>query len=286
MRNLLSFLLVALMSFTLAMDLAQAKRFGGGGNLGKQRPSYSQRAAPQTPPASPSQQQASPRPASNASRWLGPLAGLAAGGLLASLLFGDAFQGLQVLDFLLLGAVGLGAYLLFRSLRQKSAPPATARRYAGAAASGPNFQVPEIGSGLKQGPMADKAPVSSVRPAWFNEETFLEAAKTHFTRLQAAWDAGDMAEIRSYTTPQLFAELNRERAQLGNQKQFTQVLDLNTELVDSVTEGDQFIASVRFSGLIREEEQGEAHPFSEIWHVQRSLTDPQAHWYVAGIQQA
>lgn len=286
MRNLLSFLLVALISFTLTVDLAEAKRLGGGGNLGKQRHSYSRQAAPQTPPASPSQQQAFPRPASNMSRWLGPLAGLAAGGLLASLLFGEAFQGLQVLDFLLLGAMGVGAYLLFHRLRQKSAPPVTPHRYAGAAASGPNFQVPEIGSGLNQGQMADKASVSNTRPAWFNEEAFLEAAKTHFTRLQAAWDAGDMAEIQGYTSPQLFAELDRERAQLGNQRQFTQVLDLDTELLDLVSEGDQCIASVRFSGSIREEEQGKAQPFSEIWHVQRSLTDPQANWYVAGIQQS
>ena len=56
MRNLLSFLLVTLLSFTLAMDLAEAKRFGGGSSLGKQRHSYSRQAAPQTPPASPSPQ--------------------------------------------------------------------------------------------------------------------------------------------------------------------------------------------------------------------------------------
>jgi predicted lipid-binding transport protein (Tim44 family) len=286
MRNLLSFLLVTLLSFTLATDLAEAKRFGGGSSLGKQRHSYSRQAAPQTPPASPSPQQAFPRPASNASRWLGPLAGLVAGGLLASLLFGDAFQGLQIFDLLLLGGMGVGAYLLFRSFRQKSASPVTSHRYAGVAASGPNFQIPEIGSGLGQRPRTNSAAAFSIRPTWFNEETFLEAAKTHFTRLQTAWDAGNMAEIESYTTPALFAELTRERAQLGNQRQFTEVVDLDTELLDLISEGDQIIASVRFSGLIREEEQGKAQPFSEVWHVERSLTDPQANWYVAGIQQS
>jgi predicted lipid-binding transport protein (Tim44 family) len=124
------------------------------------------------------------------------------------------------------------------------------------------------------------------RPAWFDEEAFLRAAKTHFIRLQAAWDKQDLKELAEYTTPELFAELSLQLQDRGAQANYTEVVSLDAELIDLVTEGDRVIASVRFSGLIREGENVEAQPFSEVWHVQRSLSEPGANWYVAGIQQS
>jgi predicted lipid-binding transport protein (Tim44 family) len=52
-----------------------------------------------------------------------------------------------------------------------------------------------------------------------------------------------------------------------------------------VTEGDLVIASVRFSGMIREEANGPAAAFSEIWHIQKSQSLPNATWFISGIQQ-
>jgi predicted lipid-binding transport protein (Tim44 family) len=113
----------------------------------------------------------------------------------------------------------------------------------------------------------------------------LRASKSHYIRLQAAWDKADMQDIREYTTPELFAELTLERQQPGDNDQFTEVVSLNSELLGVATEGDRVVASVRYTGLIRETRDAEPHAFSEVWHVQRALNEPDAAWYVAGIQQ-
>ena len=52
--------------------------------------------------------------------------------------------------------------------------------------------------------------VRDARPADFDESAFLHHAKVNFVRLQAAWNAGDMADIRAFSTPQMFAELKLE----------------------------------------------------------------------------
>jgi len=92
-------------------------------------------------------------------------------------------------------------------------------------------------------------------------------------------------DIREYTTPEMFAEINMQIRERGEAKQKTEVVTLDAQMVEAVTEGNQAIASVRFSGLIREEEGGKADPFNEIWHVHKSLAQQNAPWLVAGIQQ-
>lgn len=286
MHKILISLVVGLLTFGLLVADADARRMGGGKSLGFQRPEMGRWGTP--PAAAPFRAQPSPAvprpaPSPRTSRWLGPLAGLAAGGLLAALLFGDAFHGLQAFDFILIALLGLGVYFIVRAMRRSSAPQPSRGPmvYAGNTAAGRTVRAPEIGGGVRgAAPAADRQ-----RPDWFDEQGFLQAAKGHFSRLQAAWDTGDLNEIREYTTPELFAELARERRELGDERQYTQVVSLDAELADFVTEGDKVIASVRFSGLIREERDGEPKPFNEIWHVERSLFQSGANWYVSGIQQ-
>lgn len=294
---------------------AEAKRFGGGGNVGKQYNTMPRQAQPpqQTQRATPNQAAAAQRApqASGASRWLGPLAGLAAGGLLASLFFGDAFEGFQVMDFLLIALLVFGAFMLFRMLRRGQAGP----RPAAAGAFG--SAVP-VGAGPVQGEAtyartptqdldAPEAPVLGDRrtggfippamgsvppqpagtdqfPYWFDGISFIEGAKTHFIRLQAAWDQADFRDIREYTTPQMFAELQRERGRLGG-TQYTEVVRLQAELLTLQRDGDLAVASIRFSGLIREEEQAAAEELNEVWHVQHPWASPEGDWLIAGIQQ-
>lgn len=263
-----------------APDEADARRFGSGRSLGKSY-DYSRQAAPRVPQGAPSGRQAtgtSPSHATGASRWLGPLAGLAAGGLLATLLFGDAFEGLQALDFLMLALLVFGGVMLFKAMRRRPAAPT--HRYAAAGPSG-SFRVPEIGEALAGG-AAGTEPVSP--PPWFNADEFIAGAKAHFMRLQEAWDQGDMEAIREYCTPELFGELTRERTALPGQ-QHTEVVELDVQFLGVAYEADKVFVGVRFVGLVKEDEGGHPQPFDETWHVQHAADTSTGDWHVAGIQQ-
>lgn len=277
MQRLFSLALSAFLVLALPFGDAEAKRLGGGLNLGKQTSSYSRSSTTNTNTTS-SAAQSSTR--SGASRWLGPLAGLAAGGLLAALLFGDGFEGLQVLDFLLIAGLLFLGFTLFRMYRQR-AQPATAY---GPAGSGFRLDQNPGGAGSAHQQTFDSAPAQE-RPVWFDEQSFVTGAKTHFIRLQAAWDKGDLRDIREYTTPELFAELQMERMRLDQETHYTEIMTLNSELVGIQRENDQVVASIRFSGLIREDEGAQAQNVSEVWNVVHGWDSPEGDWLIAGIQQ-
>ena len=281
LKTLLAFMLALITVSFLTIPDAEARRMGGGANLGKQTTLPRQA---QPPAAAPSQTQrpgAAAPTASGASRWLGPLAGLAAGGLLAALFFGGAFEGMTAADWIVIAGLAFGAFYLFRFLRRRAPAPAAVTS-AGRMAPG---------DGPVGGFTAGAAPVGAVMqrdaaPPWFDGRGFAEAAKTHFMRLQAAWDAGDWQAIRTYTTPPLLAELQQEHDRSAHPGQHTEVVALNSELLQVQRDGDQVLASVRFSGLLREEAGGPAEPFDEVWHVQHAWTTRDGDWLIAGIQQA
>ena len=93
-------LLVALVTLSVFALDADARRFGGGRTLGKQREAISQQQAAPKPPAQQQQQSTASgttTPAqqpSGASKWLGPLAGLALGAGLAALFLNNGISGL------------------------------------------------------------------------------------------------------------------------------------------------------------------------------------------------
>ncbi|MBK8637221.1 MAG: TIM44-like domain-containing protein [Chromatiaceae bacterium] len=294
MKTFFAFAATLLAFSLIAVPVAEAKRLGGGSNLGKQystphsAPAQQAKPAGAAAPASAAAASAAPR-ASGASRWLGPLAGLAAGGLLASLFFGDGFQGMQVMDFLMIALVIFGGIMLFRFMRRGASPLP-----AGSGA----------GTGLGSSPLggdirARTAPTSSPAtgftasakadenqtPAWFNAKNFADGARSHFLRLQAAWDKADFNDIREYTTPELFEELKRERLALGTEPQVTEPMTLNVQLAGVRRDGDLVVVSLEFSGLIREAATGEGNRFQEIWHIQHAWKTAEGDWFIAGIQQ-
>lgn len=299
MKTLLVTLLTLVVAgATLLPEPADAKRFGGGRSLGKQysvprqAPPSQQAQQPQAQPRQTPRAAGQPGPRqSGASRWLGPLAGLAAGGLLASLFFGDGFQGFQILDFLLIALLVFGGVMLFRRLRRQGGG-APVGRPAGALGGAQQRAAPLGGHVPMDGPNgaadADGSwsaapPVDA--PAWFDPDAFVQGAKSHFIRLQAAWDRGDLAEIRSYTSPELFEELERERKALGTAPNETEVVRLDAELLGTRREGDRLVASLRFSGLIREQAAAGADPLEEIWHVAHRWDSAAGDWIIIGIQQ-
>ncbi|SFR54849.1 Tim44 domain-containing protein [Thiomicrospira sp. ALE5] len=311
MKNgLLVFASLVLGAILIMPQPADAKRFGGGGSFGKQHSMPAHQRQQQQQQRQQRQEQQQQRQAqrqqavanSGTSRWLGPLAGLAAGGLLAWMFFGDGFDGLQFMDILLFGALAFGLFMLFRAWRarqsgqyagaagaaapQERAPAPTQYREAPTASPvnqspqyDPNYSGSMIGSGL-----GINALHHVDTPTWFNPDAFVEGAKQHFLSVQKAWDQGDASEIESYCTPELFAELKSMMDEIVVGENYTEIDTLNSELVDQSIDGDYFVVSIRFSGYIKESRDDDAHAFNEIWHIRR-LQAGEGNWQIAGIQQ-
>jgi predicted lipid-binding transport protein (Tim44 family) len=271
MDKLLAVCLVCLFGLAMAVpDAEAAKRFGGGQSFGQQR--QIRPMEPRQAPAAPAPQ---PAPAQGGSRWLGPLAGLAAGGLLGALFFGGAFDGIKPMDIVV---IALLAGAIFLILRARSRPPAGA--YAGLGSSG---SVPMPEGGAAPAPQLLGAPVDI--PPGFDIAGFTRNARMSFMRLQQANDRKDLADVRDYTTPQMFAEIARQFSERGSASQRTEVQSLEAELLEVVTEADAAWASVRFTGRLRDAPSGESEDFDEVWHVTKDTRDPDSVWLIAGIQQ-
>ncbi len=293
---------IAALALALAPVEADAKRFGGGSSLGKQRaaPSQMKEAAPA--PAKPAQAAPAAAPAAGTppaqpgfmSRFGGLIAGLGIGALLASL-FGGNLGGLG--SFLLMLLVAGLAFVAIRAFMGRRAPAAApamrepiqfAGAGAGAGATPPARPALNIGAGVGAAnatPAAEAPQAAPVAIPGFEAEPFLRVAKTSFIRLQAANDAKDLDDIRDFTTPELFAEIAMQVRERGDAPQKTEVVTLNASLVEAVVEGDYAIASVRFTGLIREQADANPEPFDEVWHVRQDQRDRKATWLIAGIQQ-
>ncbi|MBU0620559.1 MAG: 39S ribosomal protein L45 [Gammaproteobacteria bacterium] len=274
MKRFAVFLTIVLTSLSLLAANAEAKRFGGGGSFGKQRtlsaPAQKSTAAPaQNTPAQPA------APQSTGNKWLGPLAGIAAGLGLAAL-FSHLGLGEGMGMLLMIVLAGVAVMFLMSMLRRKQQP---AMQYAGGAAQGGSYQP------AAQPQSASSAPsINTSIPADFPVESFLRGAKTTFIRLQAANDRRDLDDIREYTTPEMFAEVSMQISERGDAPQKTDVVAINTDLLEVATEGNLAIASVRMVGQIREN-GGAAESFDEVWHVQKNLKDDKSVWLLAGIQQ-
>lgn len=296
-------LLAALAAFALAaLPLeADAKRFGGGSSLGKQRaaPTQMKEAAPA--PAKPAQAApaASPTAATPPaqpgfmSRFGGLIAGLGIGALLASLFSGGLGGIGSFLLMLLVAGLAFVAIRAFMGRRAPASAPAArepiqfAGAGAGAGATPPARPALNIGAGVgaAAAPAAEAPRAAPAAIPGFEAEPFLRVAKTSFIRLQAANDAKDLDDIRDFTTPELFAEISMQVRERGDAPQKTEVVTLNASLVEAVVEGDYAIASVRFTGLIREQADANPEPFDEVWHVRQDQRDRKATWLIAGIQQ-
>lgn len=287
-KTLLTAALTLLLAGLLTLPQpADARRMGGGGSYGKQYSTPSQTATPgqgQSPAAMAGAGQRAQAPG-GASRWLGPLAGLAAGGLLASLFFGGAFEGFQFMDFLLIAALVFGAFLLIRRFKRGQASPLPAGAYGRNATAGAGRDATPVIQGSGAVGVRPQAATGNQAPTWFDAAGFVAGAKGHYMRLQASWDKADYEDIRSYTTPELFAELQRDRESLGG-PQYTEVVQLNAELISVQRDGDQAVASILFTGLVREDRQAAAQPIRDIWHVQHAWASPAGDWFIVGIQPA
>jgi predicted lipid-binding transport protein (Tim44 family) len=281
MKNFLMAVIAACGLSLIAVDV-EAKRLGGGRNLGMQR--NIQQAPPKAPAQQQQQQQAqqagtpAQQPAAAGNRWMGPLAGLALGAGLMALFLNNGIAG-ALAGLLLLAAIAGVAVMAFRMLRGKAA--SAPMQYAG---SGPQPIGAAGGSGAAAHSVAAATATTGRWPADFNAQEFLRHARLNFVRLQEAHDARDAAALADFLTPDLLEDIRAHWQADGEAAGKTDVVTLESEVLDVVTEGLLYVVSVRFSGLIREGSD-EAQPFAEIWHLEKPLRG-NAGWMVSGIQQA
>lgn len=284
MKRFFSTLMVAFTCIALFAPPAAeaAKRLGGGSSFGKQRTVQQapQKSADQTTTQQKQAQQQPAQQPSGASKWLGPLAGLAIGAGLGALLANMGLGGAMGGILLALLAGGLVLFLISRFAKAQR----PTMQYAGQGApyhEPAPVREPLIGGGASAA-MAPAAP--AMIPADFPVEEFLRNGKRSFIRLQAANDRKDLDDIREFTTPEVFAEISMQMHERGSESQQTEVDFIDAELLEVATEGDYSIASVRFFGQIRENSDTPER-FDEVWHVQKDLRDAKARWLIAGIQQ-
>lgn len=279
MQRVLSIFMALCISLTFALD-AHAKRFGGGKSMGSAPSHQTRQAAPQqSQQAAPAQAGKPAAAASGASRWLGPLAGLAAGGLLASMFMGDGFEGIQFMDILIFGLI---AFLLFRFLAARRRQQPAVAGHAPMQRDMPTQAQPSIIGG-SAAPVAAAAPVINA-PAWFNEQNFVNAAREHFVSLQQHWDANEMDKISEFVTPQLLTFLKQERAEIGDAFQSTYIDNLQVNLDGVDDQADKTIATLTFVGVSKNSRFDQGEPFSESWRMERAQGENQP-WLVAGIRQ-
>jgi predicted lipid-binding transport protein (Tim44 family) len=251
---------------------AEARRIGGGRNVGAQR---NVTAPPAQTPAKPAQQQAGQgqqgaqqaAPAAARTPWAGILGGLALGGIL-----GYLFGGSGLFGFLLLALLAIAAVVGVRALMSRRAGAPQPVQLAGMR------ETVNVTPGEATG--GSLTLKNSSIPAGFDAAGFLRAAKLNFLKLQTANDAGRLEEIREFTTEELYDALKGELAERGE----TEVAALEADLLELATEGDRHWASVRFSGQVREAPDAAPEAFAEIWNLVKPA-DGSSGWLLAGIQQ-
>lgn len=277
MKTLWVAVFAAVMVAGLFPTEAEARRFGGARSLGTQR----QAVTPQKPPQpAASQRGAQAAPKAGAGRWLAPLAGLAAG-LGLAYLFGDQLG--TLLTALLIGvAIVVLLGFVMRAMRPRMEPQANGMQYAGlgreTVAAPPPSQMPAVAAVPGVGRSAARI------PAGFDTEGFLRQARKSFIAMQAANDRGDLESIRDLVTEEMFEALERDVTDHSAAGGQTDVVTLNAGLLEVVTEDGMHWASIRFSGMLREERDGAPMPFEEVWNLQKPEKG-QSGWLLAGIQQ-
>ncbi len=301
--------LFALAVLFMSFDFAEAKRMGGGKSFGS-KDSYSKGYDKQTPPGKGApNQQPNPAPGGFMSRFGGMggmLGGLLVGGMLGSLLFGGAGGGFGMMEILLLGIAG---FLLFRFIRSRRATQATQAgqatqaaqmahaapvggdRLAYAAAPAGNCS-PAGGAGgwgsahvAPVGPDGSAGITPPVLPAGFDEAEFLAGAKGLYARLQSSWDRRDLADIRGFTSPEVFDEISRQADEDPTPGK-TDIVMVEARIIEAGTQGTQTVISVLYDVLLREN-QTDSRPTQvrEVWHFRKDESDPNPYWMLEGIQQ-
>jgi len=317
MKKLLTAIFVVAMAFA-SLHAEAAKRLGGGKSMGQQSSNVTQREAVKpapaaTPNAAPA---AAPRPPAAApSRFggMGAMLGGLAAGLGLAWLAHSMGLGAEFGQFLMFGLLALVIMAVIGMVMRRRQQPAAANASpfafegAGAPASPtnlPQYNPKNVGNDSSARPMdtqtnftpaAGGSMIGSALganttwgiPADFDAVGFVNAAKQNFMTLQQAWDRSDISALRVMMTDTMLdeikAQLAEREATSNGQVNHTEVVMLDAHLLGIEDMGSTYMASVEFSGLIREEPSAGPTPFREVWNMTKPK-DGSLGWLVAGVQ--
>ncbi len=234
------------------------------------------------------------------SRWLGPIAGIAAGLGLAALMshlgLSEGFGTLLLVGLMVFA--GIVVLRMFLARRQSSGAPL---QYSGASASaglpagsasptsGPSWRIPS--SGDLPGPAA-AAPAAEAMtfgverkalPQGFDSAAFAREAKRQYIEIQRSYDAADRTALSGVMTAEMATEIGRELDQRGLHHP-TEIVTLDADVLDVSTEDDKYWVSVRFTGLVKEDGEPVPHSIDEVWNLTKPVKGGSG-WLLAGISQ-
>jgi predicted lipid-binding transport protein (Tim44 family) len=311
-------LIFAVTMMLVGFNAEAQKRFGGGKSIGQQSSNVTQRQAPaqgaaKAPPPAGAAAAAPKKP------WGAMLGGLAAGlglaWLASSLGFGEGMA--QFMMFALLALVimmAVGWFMRSRKAAQSQNTASSPFAFQGASASNAqtlnSYRPENVGNdasarpwernstafeALKPAPGAGASMIGSGLsgsqswgvPDGFDAEGFLRSAKANFVSLQAAWDKSDINALRVMMTDTMLQEIQSQLADrdvhTGGPVNLTDVVMIEAQLLGIEDTGAGYMASVEFSGMIREEPSAGPSPFREVWSMTKSKTGNSG-WLVAGVQ--
>jgi len=299
-----------------------AKRLGGGLSFGKQSSNVTQRNTAPAAPSAPSQAvnntvkpvpapMSAPTPARRP--WGAMLGGLAAGlglaWLASSLGLGEAFGQILMFGVLAMGVMLLIGAVMRRRNENAAAVQASPFAFQGAGRSvlppAQTYRPENVGNDASARPFerSNLTPIDANGgsqigsalmgsqnwgvPAGFDSEGFLRAAKTNFVTLQAAWDRSDIPSLRAMMTDSMLGEIRNQLAEreahTGTAPNSTDVVMIDARLLGIEELADEYMASVEFSGMIREEPSAGPSPFREVWNMTKPKSGKSG-WLVAGVQ--
>ncbi|MBA4261018.1 MAG: transporter [Comamonadaceae bacterium] len=297
MKKLLSMLAVVMtLGLGAAHFDAEAKRIGGGKSVGMQRQAAPPAKAPDATPSAAPAAGAGAAAAAPKRSWMGPVAGLAAGLGLAALAshlgFGEELANMLMIGLLVMAVIAVIGFVMRKKAAQQGGGAAYAAAGAGAGQPNNTLRMPPtqptpatpaygqggsmIGSGI-----GANVPQQARIPADFDANSFARNAKVQFIRLQASNDAGNLDDIREFTSPEMFAEIQMDIQERNGATQETRVMELNAEVLEVAEEGNRYVVSVRFTGRVQED-GGAPDDVNEIWHLTKPLSG--GGWVLSGIQ--
>lgn len=302
-------LLPVLFALALSATHVEAKKFGGGKSFGKM---FQTKPAPAKKAPAKNQDSAQQKQSSKGGLGKGLLGGLLAGGLIAALM-GGAFEGIQIMDIILMAVIAFVLLRLFKAMMQskqsamepqaayagqqfrqandsgQNSDPATTNIFGqpvGNSASSLNNTPSQADAGFDEEQNKGFGTAESIPfnlPQGFDINNFLSGAREHYRIIQQAWNEAKLDTIEEYLSAELLEHIKQQRAELAGE-QHTEVMFVDAELVRADQSFGIAELSIKFSGRYRDQVENVEEDITDVWHLQRDTNAENAPWIIVGIE--